>query len=97
MSNGDTGAEVRELQKRLSIEPDGWDGDATEAAVRDFQRRSGLAADGVAGTQTLSALQNGGAFSRHLIHTAVMAAAEALPCRAASTSTGEAPNLAERS
>ena len=78
MRKGDTGAEVRELQKRLSIEADGWYGEATEAAVRDFQRNAGLAADGIAGTQTLAALQGGGAFSRHLTHSAIMAAAAAL-------------------
>jgi hypothetical protein len=87
MRKGDTGADVRELQKRLGIEEDGWYGDATEAAVRDFQRRTGLAADGVAGTQTLAALQNGGAFSRHLTHAAVLAAAAALDVDEASILT----------
>ncbi len=87
MRNGDTGAEVRELQKRLGIEADGWYGDATEAAVREFQRKIGLAADGIAGTQTLAALQNMGTFSRHLTHAAVMAAADALDVDEASIIT----------
>lgn len=87
MRKGDTGAEVRELQKRLGIEPDGWYGDATEAAVRKFQQQAGLAADGIAGNQTLAAMRNGGAFSRHLTHAAIEAAAAALDVDAATILT----------
>lgn len=87
MRKGDTGAEVRELQKRLGIEADGWYGDATEAAVRKFQRKAGLAADGIAGRQTLAVLRNSVPNSKHLTHAAVMAAAAALEVDEASVLT----------
>ncbi|MBI5917785.1 MAG: DUF3380 domain-containing protein [Nitrosomonadales bacterium] len=87
MRKGDTGADVRELQKRLGIEQDGWYGDKTEAAVHNYQRQAGLAADGIAGSQTLAALMYGSTLSRHLTHAAVVAAAVALEVDEASILT----------
>ena len=79
MRNGDTGAAVRDLQKLLGIEADGWYGEKTEAAVREFQRKVGLVADGVAGSQTLLFLKHGVVIGgRSLTHAAVLEAAAAL-------------------
>lgn len=78
MRKGDTGAEVRELQKRLGIEPDGWYGDETESAVRKFQEQHGLVADGIAGDKTLATLRAGKADPRLLKHADIAAAADAL-------------------
>lgn len=79
MRKGDTGAAVRDLQKLLGIEADGWYGDETELAVREFQRKSNLVADGIAGTQTLLFLKNGiDVGGRSLTHSAVVEAADAL-------------------
>lgn len=83
LRNGDTGADVRELQARLisagySVERDGWFGDNTEAAVRAFQRRVGLVADGIAGPKTLSTLQRGQKSDRLLAQADIDAAADTL-------------------
>ena len=83
LMKGATGAEVRELQARLTaagykVEHDGWFGDNTEAAVREFQRRVGLVTDGIAGPKTLAALQLGQAPSRLLRQADIDAAAETL-------------------
>lgn len=64
LRKGDTGAEVRELQRQLLalgyvFDLDGWFGDATEAAVHGWQLGAGLVADGVAGPKTLGALAAG--------------------------------------
>lgn len=57
LSPGDTGADVRALQRKLRVRPvDGQYGPQTRRAVRRFQRRHGLPADGVAGPATLGAL-----------------------------------------
>jgi hypothetical protein len=53
---GDTGADVKRLQRKLGIKADGQYGSATKRAVKRFQKRNGLKADGVAGPSTLSAL-----------------------------------------
>ncbi len=81
--NGDTGADVRELQMRLTsaghaVERDGWFGENTEAAVRAFQRRVGLVADGIAGPKTMAALHIGQRPSFLLSQADIDAAAETL-------------------
>lgn len=59
---GDTGAEVKTLQRALaslgltSGTVDGQYGPTTQAAVTRFQRSKGLKADGIAGPATLKAL-----------------------------------------
>lgn len=74
----DTGASVRELQKLLGIEADGWYGEATESAVRRTQEKFGLTVDGIAGDQTMAALRTGKPDPKHLTHAAIVAAAKAL-------------------
>lgn len=59
MRKGDTGIAVRDLQRLLGIEQDGWYGDETEAAVKRFQQSLGLVADGIAGDKTITALRTG--------------------------------------
>ena len=78
MRKNDTGAEVRDLQKKLGIEVDGLYGDSTEAAVRKFQEQHGLVADGIAGDKTLATLRAGKADPRLLKHADIDAAADAL-------------------
>ena len=56
---GDTGKEVRNLQKALGISRDGIYGSQTEQAVTRYQRSCGLQVDGVAGTETLSSIAAG--------------------------------------
>lgn len=83
MRKGDTGTQVRDLQRLLTLagfplELDGWYGDATEAAVKAFQKRQGLVQDGVAGGKTLQTLQAGKADPRLLTQGALDKAAQAL-------------------
>jgi peptidoglycan hydrolase-like protein with peptidoglycan-binding domain len=54
--HGDTGADVKALQKRLNIPDDGIFGPNTDRAAREFQRLSGLVVDGIVGPATWSAL-----------------------------------------
>ena len=56
---GDTGREVRNLQKALGISSDGVYGSQTEQAVTRYQRSCGLQVDGIAGTETLSSIAAG--------------------------------------
>ena len=56
LQQGDRGAAVRALQRKLGLRADGIYGSATKRAVRRFQARRGLEADGVAGRATLAAL-----------------------------------------
>lgn len=56
LNDGDRGAEVKELQRRLGITADGVFGPKTEAAVKAFQRRHGLVADGKVGPKTAAKL-----------------------------------------
>ncbi len=53
---GDRGAQVAELQRRLSIPVDGIFGHQTQQAVRNFQHQHGLQVDGIVGPQTSTAL-----------------------------------------
>lgn len=61
---GDTGAEVKKLQRALAragYSPgavDGSYGAATTTAVTHFQQAQNLTADGIAGSKTLAALKN---------------------------------------
>ena len=62
MRKGDTGSDVKKLQKALEImgvyegSIDGTFGDLTEEAVKAFQKNSRLTVDGVAGNGTIKAL-----------------------------------------
>ena len=62
LKSGDTGAEVKTLQRTLnsvgsaSLKVDGDYGPATQQAVVTFQQANGLAADGIVGPQTVQAL-----------------------------------------
>lgn len=49
---GSTGAQVKELQKLLSLREDGVFGIDTLKAVKDFQIKNGLMSDGVVGSKT---------------------------------------------
>ncbi len=68
LRRGDSGSEVRALQKRL-VElgylsaADGVYGSRTASAVTEFQRRNGLTADGIAGKMTLNRLNSQNAVS----------------------------------
>lgn len=84
MRNGDTGAVVRDLQKLLGIESDGWYGEKTEAAVRSFQQSVGLIVDGVAGAKTLTALRTGKVDPLLLGHADIKVAANKLEVDCAS-------------
>lgn len=53
---GDTGTDVKAVQKALSIPEDGIFGPNTDRAVREFQRLSGLVVDGIVGPATWGAL-----------------------------------------
>jgi murein L,D-transpeptidase YcbB/YkuD len=63
LSPGDTGAEVKTLQRALAslgYSPGKVDGDygpSTQAAVEKFQTSAGIKADGIVGPQTLKALE----------------------------------------
>ncbi|HET7657827.1 MAG TPA: peptidoglycan-binding domain-containing protein [Bacillales bacterium] len=71
LRRGDSGSEVRELQKRLidlgydlhEYGADGQYGDETEAAVRSFQEDHGLVVDGIIGPRTIAALENAEAYN----------------------------------
>ena len=63
LAKGSRGAEVKDLQKRLTQlgyqvgKIDGIYGDKTAAAVTRFQKERGLKADGIAGKETIAALK----------------------------------------
>jgi len=54
--HGDTGPDVKVLQKALNIPEDGIFGHNTEKALRAFQSASGLVVDGIVGPATWAAL-----------------------------------------
>jgi len=51
-----TGDQVKQMQTKLGVDPDGNFGPKTEAAVRAFQRDHGLVPDGIVGPKTWAAL-----------------------------------------
>lgn len=53
---GSRGADVRELQLMLELDPDGIAGDKTVAAIMDFQSKHSLVVDGKCGVNTWNAL-----------------------------------------
>ena len=63
MRRGDTGDEIKELQRQLRLAGqdtgplDGIFGPKTEAAVKAFQEAEGLAADGIVGPNTAGAIE----------------------------------------
>lgn len=56
LREGDRGDDVKFLQEKLGINPDGIFGSGTQAAVLKFQRAKKLAADGIVGAKTWDAL-----------------------------------------
>jgi hypothetical protein len=64
LRRGDIGALVKELQRKLGLDNDGYFGVRTEAAVRNFQKNdttdaAGLVPDGIVGPKTWAALDRG--------------------------------------
>lgn len=53
---GSKGEEVKTLQRKLGVYPDGDFGNKTLAAVKEFQKKNGLVADGIVGAKTWEAL-----------------------------------------
>ena len=53
---GSSGDEVKQLQTKLGLTPDGDFGPATEKAVKTWQEKNGLTADGIVGDTTWSKL-----------------------------------------
>ena len=56
IKRGSRGADVKTLQTKLNLYPDGIFGSLTEEAVKQFQREKGLTADGIVGDNTWRAL-----------------------------------------
>lgn len=56
LKKGDSGEEVKKLQKLLGIEADGIFGMATKRAVQQYQESHGLTADGIVGPKTWAEL-----------------------------------------
>ena len=52
IKRGSSGADVKTLQTKLNLYPDGIFGSLTEEAVKQFQREKGLTADGIVGDNT---------------------------------------------
>lgn len=63
LERGNTGDDVRAVQRALGVSADGEFGPVTRRAVRDFQARNGLVADGIVGPNTRRALGLGGTSS----------------------------------
>ena len=56
IKQGSRGDEVKTLQKKLNITPDGIFGKNTEAAVKAYQKAHGLTPDGIVGPHTWESL-----------------------------------------
>ena len=56
IKKGSRGEDVKTLQKKLNLIPDGIFGALTDEAVRSFQKSKGLAVDGIVGDNTWRAL-----------------------------------------
>lgn len=52
LKKGSKGEEVKKLQAKLGIVPDGEFGSGTEAKVKEWQKLNGLAVDGIVGDET---------------------------------------------
>jgi peptidoglycan hydrolase-like protein with peptidoglycan-binding domain len=57
LRRGDTGAEVKALQRALGVRPDGQFGPVTEAALNRVKARHGWPQDGIAGPRVREALE----------------------------------------
>lgn len=60
---GSTGEDVKQLQQKLGLAPDGGFGHGTEAAVKAWQTANGLVADGLVGDATWAKLMGSAAVS----------------------------------
>jgi peptidoglycan hydrolase-like protein with peptidoglycan-binding domain len=56
LSRGGVGDDVREIQRALGIQADGYYGPKTEQAVKEFQAANSLDADGIVGPRTRAKL-----------------------------------------
>ena len=54
LKKGSTGEDVKKLQSKLGLKPDGVFGAGTEMAVKGWQSSKGLTADGIVGEGTWS-------------------------------------------
>ncbi|HJW26427.1 MAG TPA: N-acetylmuramidase family protein [Rhodocyclaceae bacterium] len=101
MRKGDTGSEVKDLQRLLGtvglpLILDGWYGETTEAAVKAFQQRVGLVTDGIAGPKTLQLLRTRDKDPRLLTQAALEKAASRLGVQVAAVmSVNEVESLGQ--
>lgn len=91
LRKGDTGSDVRDLQRLLNelgykITVDGWFGDETYQAVVDFQKKNNITAIGEVGPRTESALK-GNASTKTLSASDLIKAAELLGLPVAAVAT----------
>jgi cell wall-associated NlpC family hydrolase len=93
---GSRGAVVADLQRLLSVSPDGVFGPRTRAAVLAFQRSKGLVPDGIVGAKTWGALRGGRVSPLPVAPPRAMAAPAPPPASAPAPAPAPAPSLAER-